>query len=174
MAQPEANAIKVTPVITCSCAPPKGPITSPIAAPKPATSDKATTGPTRSFFMASALHRVGEFHEELARHLLEPIPVGQEATLTTMTVYEYFLAWERGRRFAFRFEGCSLPLCRAGVEDYRLEELPGGRTLFTYGVYLEPTLVVRLAGPIARAQFASMFRRAAEGLKNYVAASRPR
>jgi hypothetical protein len=106
----------------------------------------------------------------------EPKGVGttRTVTLTTMTVYEHFLAWDRGRRFAFRFEASSLPLCRAGVEDYRLEALPLGRTRFTYGVYLEPTLVVRLAGPVARAQFASMFRRAAEGLKNYVAASRPR
>ena len=104
----------------------------------------------------------------------EPKAVGttRTVTLTTMTVHEYFLAWERGRRFAFRFEGSSLPLCRAGIEDYRLEELPGGRTRFHYGVYLEPSLVVRLAGPIARAQFTSMFRRAAEGLRTYVEATR--
>ena len=101
----------------------------------------------------------------------EPKGVGttRTVTLTTMTVFEHFLAWERGRRFAFRFEGSSLPLCRAGVEDYRLEDLGGGRTRFHYGVYLEPSLVVRLAGPIARAQFTSMFRKAAEGLKVYVA-----
>ncbi len=104
----------------------------------------------------------------------EPKGVGttRTVTLTTMTVYEYFLAWERGRRFAFRFEGSSLPLCRAGVEDYRLEDLGGGRTRFLYGVYLEPSLVVRLAGPIARAQFSGMFRRATEGLRTYVAAAR--
>lgn len=102
----------------------------------------------------------------------EPKGVGttRTVTLTTMTVYEHFLAWERGRRFAFRFVGSSLPLCRAGIEDYRLEALPGGRTRFFYGVYLEPSLVVRLTGPIARAQFRGMFRRAAEGLKAYVAA----
>lgn len=99
----------------------------------------------------------------------EPKGVGttRTVTLTTMTVDERFLAWERGRRFAFRFEGCSLPLCLAGVEDYRLEDLGGGRTRFFYGVYLDPTLVVRLAGPIARAQFRGMFRRAAEGLRTY-------
>jgi hypothetical protein len=103
----------------------------------------------------------------------EPKGVGttRTVTLTTMTVYEHFLAWDRGRRFAFRFEGSSLPLCRAGVEDYRLEDLGGGRTRFHYGVYLEPSLVVRLAGPIAHAQFTSMFRTAAWGLKAYVAAA---
>ena len=103
----------------------------------------------------------------------EPKGVGttRTVTLTTMTVYERFLAWDRGRRFAFRFEGSSLPLCRAGVEDYRLEDIGSGRTRFFYGVYLEPSLIVRLAGPIARAQFGGMFRRAAEGLKTYVARS---
>jgi hypothetical protein len=102
----------------------------------------------------------------------EPKGVGttRTVTLTTMTVYEHFLAWERGRRFAFRFEGSSLPLCRAGIEDYRLEALPGGRTRFFYGVYLEPSVVVRLAGPVARAQFRRMFRKAAEGLRTYAAA----
>lgn len=104
----------------------------------------------------------------------EPKGVGttRTVTLTTMTVYEHFLAWERGRRFAFRFEGASLPLCRAGVEDYRLEDLGNGRSRFFYGVYLEPSLVVRLAGPLARAQFRGMFRGAAEGLRAYLAAPR--
>jgi hypothetical protein len=101
----------------------------------------------------------------------EPKGVGTTRTvvLTTMTVFEHFLAWDHGRRFAFRFVGSSLPLCRAGIEDYRLEEIGPGRTRFFYGVYLEPTLVVRLVGPIAKLQFARMFRRAAEGLRAYVA-----
>jgi hypothetical protein len=102
----------------------------------------------------------------------EPMGVGttRTVTLTTMTVHEHFLAWERGKRFAFRFVGSSLPLCRAGIEDYRLEAMPDGRTRFFYGVYLEPSLLVRLAGPLARANFSSMFRTAAEGLRDYVAA----
>jgi hypothetical protein len=101
----------------------------------------------------------------------EPKGVGttRTVTLTTMTVDEHFLAWDRGRRFAFRFEAASLPLCRAGVEDYRLEDLGGGRARFFYGVYLDPSILVRIAGPIARAQFRGMFRSAAEGLRTYVA-----
>ena len=101
----------------------------------------------------------------------EPKGVGttRTVTLTTMTVDEYFLAWERGRRFAFRFEGATMPLCVAGIEDYRLEDLGGGRTRFAYGVYLEPSLVGKLVSPIARAQLGSMFRRATEGLRAYVA-----
>ncbi len=103
----------------------------------------------------------------------EPKGVGttRTVTLTTMAVREHFLAWERGRRFAFRFEGSSLPLCRAGIEDYRLEGLGAGRTRFVYGVYLDPSPIVRLAGPIARAQLRWMFRQGAEGLKAYVEAA---
>ena len=101
----------------------------------------------------------------------EPKGVGttRTVTLTTMTAHEHFLAWERGRRFAFRFDGLSRPLWRAGIEDYRLEAREGNRTRFFYGVYLEPSLVLRLVSPIARARFTSMFREATEGLQTYVA-----
>lgn len=102
----------------------------------------------------------------------EPKGVGttRSVTLTTGTVYEHFLAWERGKRFAFRFEGANRPLFRAGIEDYRLEDIGNGRTRFFHGVYLEPTLLVRAFAPIAKAMFSSMFRRAAHGLRSYCAA----
>jgi uncharacterized protein YndB with AHSA1/START domain len=102
----------------------------------------------------------------------EPKGVGttRSVTLTSGTVYEYFLAWERGKRFAFRFDGADRPLFRAGVEDYRLEDLGDGRTRFFYGVYLEPTLLVRAFAPIAKRMFANMFRNAADGLRRYMAA----
>lgn len=103
----------------------------------------------------------------------EPKGVGttRSVTLTSGTVYEYFLAWERGKRFAFRFDGADRPLFKAGVEDYRLEDLGNGRTRFFYGVYLEPTLLVRAFAPIAKLVFARMFRRAAHGLSAYLAAA---
>jgi carbon monoxide dehydrogenase subunit G len=105
----------------------------------------------------------------------EPKSVGttRTVTLTTATVYEYFLAWDRGERFTFRFEGANRPLFRAGVEDYRLAPLPGGRTRFDYGVYLEPSLLVQALGPLTRAWFASVFRGGATGLQRFLAA-RPR
>ena len=104
----------------------------------------------------------------------EPKGVGTTRTvvLTTMTVYEHFLAWERGRRFTFRFTGSTLPLCRAGIEDYRLDDLGNGRTRFVYGVYLAPTFLAQLVGPIMKLQFTRMFRKAAEGLRSYVTTKR--
>jgi carbon monoxide dehydrogenase subunit G len=103
----------------------------------------------------------------------EPKAVGttRSVTLTSGTVYEHFLAWERGKRFAFRFEGADRPLFRAGIEDYRLHDLGNGRTRFNYGVYLEPTLLVRAFAPIAKLMFSRMFRRAALGLQAYLRAS---
>ncbi len=101
----------------------------------------------------------------------EPKGVGttRTVTLTTATVDEHFLAWERGRRFAFRFVSANRPLFRAGIEDYRLEPLSGGRTRFRYGVYLEPTWVVRLLAPFTRPSFARMFAAATEGLRRHLA-----
>jgi len=100
----------------------------------------------------------------------EPKGVGttRSVTLTTGTVHEYFLAWDRGKRFAFRFTGANRPYFRAGVEDYRLEDIGNGRTRLSYGVYLEPTLLVRAFAPIAKGMFGSMFRTAAAGLVRYL------
>lgn len=109
----------------------------------------------------------------------EPKGVGTTRSVTLsvtplkVTVQERFLAWDPGQRFTFRFEGIGLPLFHAGIEDYRLEDLSGGRCRLTYTVCLEPTPAVRLAGPVTRPLFARMFRTGAHGLQSYVAA-RPR
>jgi uncharacterized protein YndB with AHSA1/START domain len=107
----------------------------------------------------------------------EPKGVGTTRTVTLavtplkVTVQERFLVWDPGQRFTFRFEGVGLPLFHAGIEDYRLQDLSGGRCALTYTVCLEPTAVVRLAGPVTRPLFARMLRTGAQGLKSYVAAS---
>lgn len=110
-----------------------------------------------------------------------PQPRGVGATRTVVlrialldvTVQERFLAWDPGRRFAFRFEGASLPLIHAGIEDYLLEDLSGGRCRLTYAVHLEPTAAARAAGPVARPMFARMLRAGAEGLRSYIAEREP-
>jgi hypothetical protein len=85
-----------------------------------------------------------------------------------VTVHERFLVWDPGRRFTFRFEGVSLPLFDAGVEDYWLEDLSEGRCRLTYTVCVEPTPAVRLLGPITGRLFARMLRSGAQGLQSYV------
>lgn len=103
----------------------------------------------------------------------EPKGVGttRTVTLTTMTVFEHFLVWDRGKRFTFRFVAASLPLCRAGIEDYRLEDLGNRRTRFSYGVYLDPSLLLRATAPLAKAMLSRMFSRAALGLRDHIRAS---
>lgn len=100
----------------------------------------------------------------------DPKGVGTKRTvkLAAATVYEYFLVWERGKRYTFRFEGANRPIFKAGIEDYRMEPLPGGRTKFFYGVYLEPAPIVALLGPIGKAIFARMFRKGTIGLQRYL------
>jgi len=104
----------------------------------------------------------------------EPKGVGTTRTVSLwvaplkVTVHERFLVWDPGRRFTFRFEGVSLPLFDAGVEDYWLEDLSEGRCRLTYTVCVEPTPAVRLLGPITGRLFARMLRSGAQGLQSYV------
>jgi uncharacterized protein YndB with AHSA1/START domain len=101
----------------------------------------------------------------------EPRGVGATRTVTLGATFdEQFLAWDPGRRFAFRFTAVSRPLLRAGVEDYRLEPLAGGRTRFTYAVGLEPSWLVWLFGFVTRPMFARTFADGAAGLQSFVAA----
>ena len=100
--------------------------------------------------------------------------VALSVTPVTVTVHERFLVWDPGQRFTFRFEGVSLPLFRAGIEDYRLADLSADLCQLTYTVCLEPTAAVRLAGPVTRPLFARMFRTGAKGLQSYIAARRHR
>lgn len=101
----------------------------------------------------------------------DPKGVGttRTVTLATATVHEHFLCWDPGRRFTFRFTGADRPLFRAGIEDYRLEPASGGRTRFSYGVYLDPHPVVRALAPITRPMFGRTFRGGAQGLRDHLA-----
>ena len=100
-------------------------------------------------------------------------PHGVSATRTVwmaplLTLDERFFRWEPGRRISFFLTGHSQPLAHALAEDYLLEETAPGKTRFTYTVAMEPRLLVRMAGPVSRAYFGSMFRNACQGLQRYV------
>lgn len=99
-----------------------------------------------------------------------PHGVGTTRTvrLTTMSVYERFLAWEPGRRFSFCFTAASLPTFRSLVEDYRLEPLGADRCRLTWTACYEPRVLLRLVHPVASRQLSAMFSRAAAGLASYV------
>lgn len=87
-------------------------------------------------------------------------------TLSTMTVYERFLAWEPGARFSFCFTHVSVPcFVRRLVEDYRLEPLGAARCRLIWTVAYEPRLIGRLAGGTMKPMFAA----AGDGLASYLA-----
>ena len=70
----------------------------------------------------------------------KPYGVGttRSVWLTGITVDERFFRWEHDRRFSFYLTGHSVPLAHAFAEDYRLDEVAGGETRFTYSVAIEP------------------------------------
>lgn len=100
----------------------------------------------------------------------EPHGVGSNRILVLkgMTALEHFIAWEPGKRFTFCVLETSTPLLRAICEDYRLEPTDSGKTRFTYVVACEPTLLVKLAGPVGRKVLAGLFGKVAHGLANFM------
>jgi hypothetical protein len=77
-----------------------------------------------------------------------PIEVGSTRVVSMvggLVGYEEFIAWERGKRMAFRFNAVSKPGTDAFAEDYRVTELAGGRSL------VEWTMAMTPSGPGAKA-----------------------
>lgn len=127
--------------------------------------------PERVFDIVAAGERQDEwFQDFVACRWQSPEPHGVGATreiqLKMLTVKERFLAWERGRRFAFSIDAISLPLVRQMVEDMRFEP-EGGGTRLVWHVHYTPSRVMRPVHPAARAVFGRMFRSSAEGLRRY-------
>ena len=59
----------------------------------------------------------------------KPFGVGTTRTVSMMgglTGFEEFIAWERGRRMAFTFVGCSQDTVESFLEDYRVTDLGDG------------------------------------------------
>jgi uncharacterized protein YndB with AHSA1/START domain len=82
-----------------------------------------------------------------------PFGVGTTRTVTMkggLVGKELFLAWERGKRMAFRFTEASMSGVGAFAEDYRLTDLGDGRCHVHWVMALEPTgpnaIVMRLFG----------------------------
>jgi hypothetical protein len=98
----------------------------------------------------------------------------QRGTTRTATVGgtvfgEYFLIYDKeNKRFAFRFDSISRPLLSAGVEDYIVESLPGGRSKFTYSVYIAPSCLSSLLCCCIKSNLENSFRGATVGFGEYI------
>lgn len=72
----------------------------------------------------------------------KPFKVGTTRTVAIgeMEIDEVFFAWDEGRRIAFYFAASSLPVS-AGIEDYRVVEVPGGCELRWVGRASAPLIL---------------------------------
>lgn len=113
------------------------------------------------------------FVDMVAAEWTSPAPRGVGSTrtvkLTTMAVEETILAFDAGKRFAFRLDRVGLPLVRAMVEDYAIESLGPTSSKLRWVAAYEPTPLMTLVHPVARVIFGSQFRRTVEKLSKHLA-----
>jgi len=71
----------------------------------------------------------------------KPFGIGTTRTVTMIggVGKEVFIAWDRGRRMAFRFTETSMPNTAAFAEDYQVTDLGSGRTRVRWTMAMEPT-----------------------------------
>lgn len=72
-----------------------------------------------------------------------PKPFGKGTTRTVymsggMDGYEEFVEWERGKRMAFTFIGCSKDATEKFIEDYRVTDLGNGTCKVQWHMGMEP------------------------------------
>lgn len=114
----------------------------------------------------------GWFKDFVSMRWTSPPPHGagstREVRLKPLSVRETFLAWEPGRRFAFRVDAITLPLVSAMMEDLVLTPREGGRTHLSWRVSYTPRPVMRLIHPLLRMIFGGMFKVTLANLGRYL------
>jgi uncharacterized protein YndB with AHSA1/START domain len=81
----------------------------------------------------------------------KPFGVGTTRTVTMtggMVGEEEFIAWDRGKRMAFCFTGCSVGTVNAFAEDYHVTRLDDGRCRVRWIMAMESAGVSRLMMPL--------------------------
>jgi Polyketide cyclase / dehydrase and lipid transport len=101
----------------------------------------------------------------------KPFGVGttRNVSLGAMKVSEHFFIWEQNKRFSFYFTETNLPFVKALVEDYQLEIIDKNTTRFIYTVAYEPSLLLKLSGPIGKSALRKNFGGAAKSFAKYMA-----
>jgi len=108
-------------------------------------------------------------------HYTSPAPYGVGSTrrvhVMSLVADETILAFDVGKRFAFRVDSTNLPLFAALVEVVTLEPV-GGATRVVYRQALEPKPWLRWLMPLLRGQMERGLRRGLDGLAPWLAARR--
>ncbi len=109
-------------------------------------------------------------------HYTSPAPHGVGSTryvdVQGLRADETILAFDVGRRFAFRVDSANVPVLRALVEVITLEPV-GAATRVVYRQALEPKPWLRPLLPLLRRQMGRGLRRGLDGLASWVAARAP-
>lgn len=91
-----------------------------------------------------------------------PFGVGTTRTVSALAgqnvLDERYFIWEEGRRKAFHGVRASMPLFKRFAEDYAIQPTSDASCHFTWTVAVEPKLPARLAAPIDKRVFATLFR----------------
>jgi len=125
---------------------------------------------------ADAAAWLGWFTGMQDAHYTSPAPYGVGSTRSVrvmgLEADETILAFDPGKRFAFRVDSANLPMLRALVEVVTLEP-DGANTRIVYRQALEPRPWLRPLMPLLRRQMERGLRRGLDGLGPWLAARRP-
>jgi hypothetical protein len=107
----------------------------------------------------------------------KPFGIGTTRTVSMlggMDGYEEFVAWERGKRMAFTFVGCSKDATEKFLEDYRVTDLGDGSCKVEWYMAMETRgfsrYIMWMTRPIMRFANRRMFRKFREFTEERVAA----
>ena len=77
---------------------------------------------------------------------------------------ETMLAWDEGRRWAYRIDRSTAPLAKAQLESTELEDCGAG-TKVRWTLAIHPGLLLRFTGPLFRRTVQRMLERAMRNLE---------
>lgn len=100
-----------------------------------------------------------------------PLAVGSTRTvfmLGGMTGYEEFIAWEPGKRMAFRFNSASRGGMEAFAEDYRVTDLGEGRCRVDWVMAMTPAGASRYTMKLLHPVMAAFIRHTLRSFRRYV------
>lgn len=101
----------------------------------------------------------------------KPFGIGTTRAVTLpggMIGYEEFLAWEPGKRMAFRFSQCSKKNVAVFAEDYQVTDLDDGRCHLVWSVAMEQRGVQKVIAPLIKPLLRRYFQKTLNGLGNYM------
>lgn len=136
----------------------------PIAAPRQRVWDLLAGDPARWGDFCPGFDHSGHWTKET------PDGVGavRKVRVGKLTFLDTILAHDDGKRWAFRVESASVPLAKALVEDYVLEDAPGGCVLhWSVGVW--PHGPAALSRPIVKRALTSFAGKLVKGLEKAAA-----